>query len=526
MQDNLIYDKPRSKGEENAIKRAHQLLNTKWTPIWECKFNEEKYVYPAKSGRKFSEAEGYTGLPYSSTRVLDKIVGLDISFDTFISAVDNPASILYKRNLADFNDDAFNPTINNVFFAYGVVCSSLVSYVLDLPLHRCTHELDISPEFDEITDKCSNSLELCDVIVTSRSDGRTGGHVRIITGLGRDNEGNVKSVEYTEGVQPFSRKRIKTDEEFNKTFIGSGDKEGKYRIFRYKYIDGIREPMPYKTEQNHDLILNLGNGTNYIFGEDVEINIMGEADTLVVESDNASVSIEVADIKLTSLWGENYRIYKTSSLAPGFYRAYLVKKGKKSDPIEFAVVKLPDVTFTHSDGTPFERIALIPVTPEGEPLTKESKCLYTEDGALKVGKPVTIALKNGDRLAKARIGFCEINGELVAKTAAVFTDASGKRIMSFKIGDDVTLYALKAKENEIVKTVFKNHACTFPYSICWKEEAQISYFQRLITNEEIACGKLESTVESHFNAFSHFQITCKNDYGKVNTDPIAFIVEE
>ena len=523
MSDTLFYDKPASRGEENVIRRAHQLIDVQWAPVMECDINDRKFIYSTRSGKKHVSPEKYTGMPYSSSRILNKFIGLDVTIDAFMTAAQNPASVLYTRDLSDFDEPAFHCTIRNTFFTYGVVCSAFVNYSLALPQHRSTHEWDIAPEFTEIEPRHADSLKLCDTLVTTRDDGSTGGHVRIVTGIGRDAEGHVKKVEISESVMPFPICKWYTDEEFNATLLGCG---GNYKIFRYHYLDSIDyTPARYELGDisNKDLMLDHGDFSNYADGEAVEFNILCDADELVIDNGRELQKIKVSDIAPTALWGENYTIYRAEDLKPDHYIAYCVKDGQKTLPVNFDVVKTPDVTLTDADGCAFPRVALRPVAPDGSPLTRESECLY-KDGKLNE-EIVTFALSDGKRLIPARAAVREKNGELVMRTAAMLTDAEGCIVPSFVVGSDVVLYALKVSEHAAVKAQFTGARCCTPAYLCWKEEAAISYEQRMITPDELAEGRLETVAYTHDNAFAHFMIFCKNEYGKISSQPITFVIE-
>ena len=524
MNNELFYDKPRSKGVENALKRVQQLVKAKWSPVKELVINETNFLQSTRSGKPHTANEEYIGLPYSSSRVMDKMVGLDISPDTFMTAVDNPASIFYTRDLADFDDEAYNCTISNTFLTYGVVCSSLVNYAFNLPIHISTHEWDINPDLVEICDRNPNSLELCDSMVTTRPDGRTGGHVRIVTGIARDKDGNVKQVEISEGWEPHQRCIILTADEVDSSFLGKTDDEMKYRIFRYTKLDSVPEPMKETAVKNTDLMLNLGDYSNYRIGEAVEFNINCDADELVIEGTDTKLVIPGSEINTKDIFGDTYKIYSTSSLKPDRYTAYCVKNNQKTLPVHFIVLKTPDIRLTKADGSEFNRIALKPVAPDGSPLAKDSACFYTDDGKLN-NEVVDIALSGESRLIPARAGVREKNGELYMRTAAMLTDENGYPVTSFRVGDDIALYAYEAEENTPVTAHFSDWQTCIPYHLSWKEEAAISYEQRLITDLEIERGQLETKAFSHYNAFTHFMIFCKNEYGKTTSKSIPFVIK-
>ena len=525
MNDQLICDKPRSRGVENVLRRCRQLLDITWSPVMEVQINPRKYIQSTRSGKPHTQPEVYTGIPYSSSRILNCFVGLDVSIDTFVTAVDNPASVLYTRDLSDFDEPAFNCTIRNTFFTYGTVCSTFVNYALGLPLHRSTHEWDIAPEFDRIADQSADGLELCDTLVTTRPDGHTGGHVRIVTGIARDAEGKVRSVEISEGMPPFPVCRWYTAEEFNETLTTPGQM---YQIFRYRFLDSV-EYMPTRNElgdiHNRELMSDHGDFANYQTDEPVCFNVNADADTLIVESADTRREIDLTGIVPTTVLGQTLRICTVSDLAPGYYTAYCKKTGRRTRPVSFNIVRLPAVTLTDAEGQAFPRIVLTPAAPDGSPLTRESACLYTSDGTLS-NDTVTIAVTDGKRLYPVRAAVCEKDGRIVVRTAAMFTDADGRIVSSFNVGDDVMLYALGAKEGSRVNAAFSGAFACKPSYLSWKEEAAISYRQRMLTPEELDAGRLTTVLTSHGNAFGHFMIFCANDYGRISSEPIAFVITD
>nr|MBQ4320349.1 hypothetical protein [Clostridia bacterium] len=52
----------------------------------------------------------------------------------------------------------------------------------------------------------------------------------------------------------------------------------------------------------------------------------------------------------------------------------------------------------------------------------------------------------------------------------------------------------------------------------------ISYIQRLISPEELDNRQFDSVLIKHNNDFSHFKLYCQNEYGRISTLPITFIL--
>ena len=520
----LIYDIPRSEGVKNAIARAYQQCTVAWQAKRECIVNDDGswgYLVPARSGRAHVLPAEYHGIPYSSTRVLDKLVGLDISFSTFLSATENPASIVYTRELSDDTDPAYNPRITNAYFTYGTVCSSLASYAMDLPMHYSTREWDTAPELYEVAKTSIDEIELADTIVTFNKEiGHTGGHVAVITSIARDNEGRVQRVEITEGWEPTQRYRWDSRAAFLKRMLHSG---GNYKVFRRKDLDAVRPPLEIKRAPT-DLMLDLGAFSAYEEGTCVQFNIMKEADTLVIESDLGKTEIDLSSLALTEIDGAEYKIYAASDLAPAFYRAYLLSSGKASESVHFSVVRAPKPRIIRADGNAPTRITATAVAADGTPLTKDSHCLYKKDSN-ELLKTAPFALSYNGKLYPA-YGAVRKNGDALTMCPTIpMTDENGAPMQTFEIGAPVTLCIDALIEGEAVTVDFSGAKSCAPYSLCPKEEAAVTFDQRLITDEERTAEKLSwNVIPSLYNRFVGLSVIYKNEYGKVTSQPTYFLI--
>ena len=522
----IRYDVPRSTGVENFLARCRHMTEFKWTPTQQVYLAKDKdgypYYAPCRNGKAPEVAEEIRGIPYSSARIANKFVGIDISFDTFLTAVQNPASVLYQRDNSDFNAPEYNCAIDNTFFYYGTVCSAFADYVYDMPVHRCTYEWGLSQDFYELTDGTANCLQLGDCMVVNRADGTVGGHIRVVSGIGRDEQGKVRMIEVSEGVTATATARWYTAEEFARTLLtGSGSD----RIFRYRWLDSVGPVAPMVSFADGQVMLNYGDYSNYMVGDMVEINLNTEHEMLVIQSDEITLEIPVADIGTKTIQGNTYKMYCTDSLAPGSYMAYTKTGLHKSGPVHFKVCKLPQVKLTRPDGTEFESIALKVVEPEGAPLTRDSKCLYNEDGSLKT-RPFFVGLSDGTRLLRARVGVREVNGELILRPGATLKDKDGNPVITVKVGEDVTLYALRAKENETVRVTFGGGEQCEPDYISWTEERVVCHNQNLFTPNELHQGYADCIVRQFLdNRFANFLMYCANDFGKVATQPVTFLLD-
>jgi len=199
----ITHELPVSVDMQNAIRRARQLTDIKWTP----RVNIPRYSMMQGSTQHFldwfyADTE-YTGIPYSGAGggegndwltpkewgYAHYWMGGVVDFETFVTAARYPNSIMGSK--ASQASDNYNSS------PFGSVCTALVNYAVDgaWPLRSIQNFFGISGFF-----KLSNStLGSLDVNKLAIGDFMyTAAHVIIITDLLRDADGNITHVEMSE----------------------------------------------------------------------------------------------------------------------------------------------------------------------------------------------------------------------------------------------------------------------------------------------------------------------------------------
>ena len=332
---NYTYDQPRSQGAANVLKRARQFTELRWTPIErmprtafiESKENDKEPVSYYKPWRP------HFGLPYSSARIEEKFIGYNVSLETFYTALANPKSVLYTRNLLGGG--------KRMSSWYGMVCSVFGSWCLALPSRRVAKLWGNYPDMEKIDVQSAQDVQLCDILDNPA-------HVAIITGIKRDEEGKVVAVTVTECTRPQNVALEYTPEEFQHHWLDN------YWVFRYKYLDDVPyEPTPYVHLEgdpdlpvpvpNKTLLPDYGNRANYRMGETVELNIMEAGwETLVVENEGKTETVAAI--------AEPGVIAYTPAKA-GTYRFWCVAGERVSEAVEVAVTELTISCDKAEDGT-------------------------------------------------------------------------------------------------------------------------------------------------------------------------------
>lgn len=285
-------------GRANAVKKAYQMTDLEYVPLLPLNYNTG--TFPA--GQKVK------GLIYSSVKELETYVGSNVSFHTFMTAVNNPRSVLYTEHVNQWPYHGVNCKAY-----YGTVCSGLVSYALGLNSPRLNSvDFPESPLMKEQTDFTPENLCLADVLWKK-------GHVALITNLVSDDNGLIKTIEYCEAIGSCCKKRTVSRTVFLKSTMVYFT-----NIYRYQAIArntayvpvnefvavGDEELIPFV--YNDALCANKGDKACYFEGEEVVINILTDvASKVEIYRDDILYDVVTVkagnDISLTSLPYGDYK---------------------------------------------------------------------------------------------------------------------------------------------------------------------------------------------------------------------------
>ena len=335
----LIPDEP-TEAQAAALARGRQLTDFQFTPVAD--------IPVAVSSRDdigyFEAGSVVTGFPYSSAESNDKFVCENVSFETFLSAVANPDSVLYTKSL-------YSPGVNASTY-YGLVCNSFVRYCLGIR-QRCSTAvwLDI-PGMNVVSyagqydaEFLNENLQLCDVL-HANNDGSN--HVVLVTGIWRNEAGDIEFIEVSEGTRATCSRTLNSVEHFLRSW------KPKYKICRYEYLDSI---PPFDEEQNAILYsgidkikpmiaVDYGNKSNYFNGETTNISSFAEgANTVEIYRDGELIESVAVNgyTKLSRVFEKGYYIIKLKNTE--YYTEFCVVKPEISHTVENGVI-----TITASSG--------------------------------------------------------------------------------------------------------------------------------------------------------------------------------
>ena len=247
------YQEYISWGKANALANARHIINIKWTPT--------AATMPMNSSAYYAQDTEYQGIPYSSVRDDDKFVGINVSLHTFMTAVNDPRSVLYTRRSTTQNANTY----------YGSVCSTFCDYAYRLGVYLSNDYLGTCDLFEDVP---LQDLQIGDLLYRP-------GHVMMCVDVTKDKYGRIETITVFEEWAPNGRAKYYSS--FEK-FI---DSRPGYGARRYKALNGVPyTPIPYVRcfdEEEQDIVYpdvqtEYGDAAVFPEGADVEIHVLNARD--------------------------------------------------------------------------------------------------------------------------------------------------------------------------------------------------------------------------------------------------------
>lgn len=262
-------------GIANVLARSAHISEIKWTPVGYMPKTTDNNSHTDPSDVQYFSIAQQTGIPYSSVRDQDKAVGMDVSIHTFMTAVRDPNSVLYKRL----------STVNNSTTYYGTVCSGMINYADGIGLDLTNFYLSESDMFETIP---MQSIQKGDMIWVD-------GHCALVYNVEKDQFGRISKVVIREEWRPLPR--TVTYKSWAKFMNSRGD----YIARRFKNNAGVGyTAIPYVQcfdEVPPDEIVypnvqtDHGDAAVFKVGENVKINVIDDSDftTITVKRGETTV---------------------------------------------------------------------------------------------------------------------------------------------------------------------------------------------------------------------------------------------
>lgn len=324
----IVRDVPKNITVLNGYKKAKQMLNVAWTPT--------NGTMPKKDGvSNYANAVNQTGVPYSAVLETNTYIPQNVSFYTFVSAVNNPYSLLYTENVAgNHYRSAIGKTYHGNVPAdgqrgtyMGSTCSMLIGYALGFRIMYGAGKMyTMTDTFIPVYDQSAQGVELMDILLSP-------GHGILVTDIWRTKRGEVVRIKTIEEVGNVIEKTFTADE-FN-TFLANGDNTG-YTLTRYKdlYKNTEYHPSPVVavTDEgeapvnpvfNEDICVFKGDKSTFTEGDVIRVNFFNGSYTAMEIYKNDVLVSTVENLDTTT----HYVDVSTVSSGYGKYKARMEKTG-------------------------------------------------------------------------------------------------------------------------------------------------------------------------------------------------------
>ena len=325
MRQTVHPDMPKNEGMKNALLRAQQLAELRWTPVKPFPAIQSTGItgvnpYPVFLGAyRPLVGANYAAVGYTN----EKYVGLNVSIETFMTALANPNSVLYTKPLHG------RGRLTAAY--YGTVCSEFASFVLGFPFHIDCPQFSVMEEMEHIDATSLENLQLCDLLNEPKT------HTAIITGIDRDENGKVVSITVTESTPP----QVRITHFLPHEFVGCWLEKG-YEVLRYKDLHKVTyTPNPWVHLENDPelptpvpnpvILPDYGDKANYRLGETVIFSVFNP--------DYTQVKVQQGDKTVATLELSENADATFSPITPGYYTAVAVSPAEESLPVAFCVTE-------------------------------------------------------------------------------------------------------------------------------------------------------------------------------------------
>lgn len=306
--------------------RALLMRKIKWSPKSNISNNRGYFI----------KGDTIIGLPYSSVKELQKFIGLDVSIYTFLTAVNNPYSLLYSENVAAGNQCYLGGKYNgqNSHTFYGTVCSSFTAFCYGENYNYTSfnYRRGQVPNYSlkksqDLKDLIAGDLYWCP------------GHVGLITDVIKDSLGNINNIEFFESAGTRVTSKKYTANDFLRRLAGNGDAKKQGYLYENRLV---KKSSTKYSKQNMDIQNNeIQSALDSMSVIPMEIctwfgdrPCIGEWDRLMInfnkkQFDKIIISLHDVPIDTLDIYNKDHSIeYKPKEA--GIYKAQLASSSQVS----------------------------------------------------------------------------------------------------------------------------------------------------------------------------------------------------
>ena len=356
--DENNYEKPRYLQEQNVILKTEQLSKLKWTP------KSSFYGKTITNTHLYQEGVQQTGIPYSNNFNDYKYIGQTVSIHTFMTAINNPYSLIYTERVSTSNSQSiwgrtyYGPNGNSY---YGSVCCAFTTfvdgydgYIGNGPYRYFSTNFGLTRVVSKPGEYDINLLRIGDVL-------NNDSHSIVITGIRRDNSGNIDQIRISEctGGYAHGGARIRTVSPSGFASLLWAYSNDPYAIYRYndfyrntKYTPseyvaaGDETTDPTQVSYNNDICTIYGDMASIAEGYQMVINYnldgqhSGWTGIEVYKDEVLNNTYNISDIDQSTLpeGQRNHALDLGNQLTAGMYKARMTDGTNYSDYVYWEII--------------------------------------------------------------------------------------------------------------------------------------------------------------------------------------------
>ena len=344
------WELPTTREERDVLRRSKQFTDIKWIPKADLPYKGDSTT--RVSGRQ------QTGLPYSSVKECDKFIGVDVSIHTFMTAINNPYSLLYTEDVrSGVNSKSawgFTYHGSNCDMYMGTVCSILTAYATcQEPYYPTNMQQWVADNVFSIIKLYRQNKQAFRLGDIWRGMVGSLGHNMLVTRIQHNADGDVSVVKMSESHSPNC--------EANSTMPNGGEWYRNTELYKVVYeasqyvaVDG---ETPEEVTYNNDICTFAGDKATYKEGELVVINYNldgshgGWTAMEVYKDGTISQTYTLANIDQSALpESQQGHALKLTGLEAGKYKARMSDgNGNYSEYTEWEMLQC-DVSATSDNG--------------------------------------------------------------------------------------------------------------------------------------------------------------------------------
>lgn len=301
------------------------------------------------------------GVPYSEAIQYSKLVGMQVSIYTYLTALNNKNSLMYTESLYN-NESGYGITyaggsIHYYTSYFGIVCTALTGFALGIPTFYHTEFYTV-----EGTDEGIDGIENVPILSGSTAFDEAeiydiiwyNGHCSIVSDIIYDEYGRRKYIVWAESLRPTPFITAYNKEQFNARISRSS-----CRLYRYdktkittestsdsEYVQTEWQDYPIRIKYNNEICTFAGDKATFTEGDTIYINVNRQnkytaLDIFKDDSVSPTYTIDIQNISRNSDLDDWVNVNLTTyNLAYGKYKARARNQSEATDYTYFEVVKI------------------------------------------------------------------------------------------------------------------------------------------------------------------------------------------